>query len=147
MFFSLLYYLLKTKGYMSNLGLDLRYNQNHTIFLTQEQPCIQFILHLHEKQPINYIILAISHSSYKYKILSFTTLQHDFFLGFTIGETLKKWLPKNGYRSMHIIGYKSHKSRDSFTIDYQVVLPIDYWSTFIRSSVGFHRPTCRPLVG
>jgi hypothetical protein len=43
----------------------------------------------------------------------------------------KYLVPKNGYRSMQIIGYKSHKSRDSVTVDSK----LDYQSTTSRPSV------------
>jgi hypothetical protein len=40
---------------------------------------------------------------------------------------------------MQIIGYKSHESQDSVTVDYQVRLPV--YQFFIWSSVGFHTTT------
>jgi hypothetical protein len=54
----LLSYSFRIKGYMSNLGPHLRYNQHHNLFLTQGQPCSQFDLHLHDQQPLQ---LAIHH--------------------------------------------------------------------------------------
>jgi len=53
--------------------------------------------------------------------------------------------PKKSYRSMQIIGYNSRKYRDFVTVNYQVILPFDYQSTFIRYSIGCHTPTCQPL--
>jgi hypothetical protein len=51
----LLSYSFRIKGYMSNLGPHLRHNRHHTLFLTQEQPCSQFNLHLHDQQPLQFI--------------------------------------------------------------------------------------------
>jgi hypothetical protein len=45
-------YSFRIKGYICNLVPHLRPNQHHTLFLTQEQPCIQFDLHLHDQQPL-----------------------------------------------------------------------------------------------
>jgi len=36
---------------MSNLGPHLIQNRHHTLFLSQEQPCSQSGLHLHDQQP------------------------------------------------------------------------------------------------
>jgi hypothetical protein len=143
----LLSYSFRIKGYMSNLGPHLRHNRHHNLLLTQEQSCSQFNLHLHDEQPLNYILLAISHSSSKNSRLAFTALQHAFFIGFTIGKTLKEWRPKTvtdpcrslatNLANLGILLQSTTKS------DY----PVDYQSTFIRSSVGCHMPACRPLVG
>jgi hypothetical protein len=54
----LLSYSFRIKGYMSNLGPHLRHNRHHTLFLTQEQPCSQFDLHLHDQQPLRLLILG-----------------------------------------------------------------------------------------
>jgi hypothetical protein len=51
----LLSYSFKIKGYMSNLGPHLRHNQHHTFLLTKE-PCSQFVLHLHDQQPLRLLI-------------------------------------------------------------------------------------------
>jgi hypothetical protein len=61
---------------MSNLVPHLRNNQHHTLLLSQKQTCIQFVLHLHDQQPLNYKLLEISHSSSKDSILAFTALHH-----------------------------------------------------------------------
>ena len=45
----LLSYSFRIKGYMDKLGPHLRHNQHHTILHTQEQPCNQFNLHLHDQ--------------------------------------------------------------------------------------------------
>jgi hypothetical protein len=39
---------------MSSLGLHLRHNQHHTLFITQEKHCSQFNLHLHDQQPLRF---------------------------------------------------------------------------------------------
>jgi hypothetical protein len=63
---------------MSNIGLHLRHNRYHIVFLAQEKPCSHSDLHLHEQQPINYKFLGIIHSSYKDSRLAFTTLQNAY---------------------------------------------------------------------
>jgi hypothetical protein len=131
---------------MSNIVPHLRHNRHHTLLLKQEQPCSQFDLYLHDQQPLNYRLLEISHSSSKDYSLAFTSLQHALFIGFTIGKNINKWCPKNGYRSMQIIVYKSCESRDFVIVDYQVGLLVDYKSEFILSLVKFQIPSYRPLV-
>jgi hypothetical protein len=129
---------------MSNLGPHLRHNRHHTLFPAQEQPCSQSGLHLHDQQPTSKYFSKdwLSYDS----LISLYGLTTHLFIGFTIGKTLNTWHPKNGYRSMQIIGYKSQISGFCYS-RLQVGLPVDYQSAFIRSSVGHHMPTCRPLVG
>jgi hypothetical protein len=53
----------------------------------------------------------------------------------------KDMVPKNGYRSMQIIGYKSHESWDSVTVDSK-----DYQLTTSRPSFGLQSvATCPPV--
>jgi hypothetical protein len=47
----LFYYLIRIKGYMSNLHPHLKHNRFHTLFLAQEQPCSQSNLHMHDQKP------------------------------------------------------------------------------------------------
>jgi hypothetical protein len=120
------------KGYMSNLG-QLRHNRHHTLFLTQEQPCSQFILHLHDQQPLQLLI----------DLLAFTALQHTFFIGFTVGKTLNKWHPKTVTDSCRSLA----KNPMNIGILLQSIINLDYQSAFIWSSVSCHTPTFRPIVG
>jgi hypothetical protein len=90
-----------------------------------------------------YILLVISHSS-SINII-FTTLQHAFFIGFTVGKTLKKRCPKmvtDPRRSLATNPMNLRILLQSTTKSDYHRLPVDLHS----SSVGFHTPTCRPLV-
>jgi hypothetical protein len=84
----LLSYSFIIKGYMSNLGPHLRHNR-HCIFLhKKEQPCSQFVLHMHDQKPMIYTYNNIFYVS----LYDLTTC---LFIGFTKGKTVKigsqKW--------------------------------------------------------
>jgi hypothetical protein len=49
-----------------------------------------------------------------------------------IRQNPKEKAPKNDFKSMQIIGYKSRESQDSVTVDYQVGLPVGPHSVFSR---------------
>jgi hypothetical protein len=51
--------------------------------------------------------------------------------------------PKNDYRSMQIIGYKSLEYRDSVRVNSK----LDYHLASNLSLIGCHMLACRPLVG
>jgi hypothetical protein len=50
---------------MSNLGPHLRHNQHHTLFLMQEQPYSQSVLHVHDQQPMIFSLafMALQYAS------------------------------------------------------------------------------------
>ena len=124
----------RIKCYMPNIGLHPRQNLHRTFFLytrTTLYPILSYICmtnNLYDFIIIYSITTCLIYSLYNRK-------------------NPKEKAPKNGYRYTHIIGYKYHESRDYVTVDYQVGLPVNYQSTFIRYSVCHHMPTCRPFVG
>jgi hypothetical protein len=121
----LLSYSFRIKGYMSNLGPHLRHNQNHTLLLTQEQSCSQFVLHLHDQQPLRLQTLGL----------------HAFFIGFTLGKTINKRHPK-------MITYP-HKSLATNTMNIGILLQSttkwDYQSTTSQPSFGLQSVATRSL--
>jgi hypothetical protein len=125
-------YSFRIKGYISNLGPHRRHNRHHTLILTQEQPCSQFNLHLHDQQPLRFhlnIIFYRIKTHLVYRIYS--------------RKNPKEKAPKNGYKSIQIIGYKSWESGDSITVEYHVGLPIEYYSAFIRLPQTLLSTSCR----
>jgi hypothetical protein len=78
---------------MSNLGPQLRHNRHPTLLLVQEQPCSQFILHLHGQQSTSKY-LSKDWLSYNSLIVSLYILTTCLFIGFTTGKTLKTLCPK-----------------------------------------------------
>jgi hypothetical protein len=109
-------YSIRIKGYMPNLGPHLRQNRHHTLLHKQEQPCSQFGLHMHQHQPT---ITMHYHSC-----ITIYRVTPCLFIRFTIGKTYRL-VPQNGYKSVHIIGYKPCKSWDYVTVEFQVGLPVD----------------------
>jgi hypothetical protein len=83
------------KCYMPNLGPHLRHNRHHTLLPMQEQPCIQFVLHLHDQQPTSKYFSKywLSYDSFIHS-LSFMTLKINLFIVFTTGKPLNTWRQK-----------------------------------------------------
>jgi hypothetical protein len=80
------------KGYMSNLGPHLGHNRHHTLLLTQEQPCSEFDLHMHDQQP-THRDLSKDKLSYD-SLIRLYGLTTCLFICFTKGKNLNKWHPK-----------------------------------------------------
>jgi hypothetical protein len=74
---------------MSKLGPHLRHNRHHILLHMEEQPCSQFVLHMHDQQHMIYICISIF-------CISLYDLTTCLFIGFTIRKTLnigtQKWL-------------------------------------------------------
>jgi hypothetical protein len=74
-------YSIRIKGYMSNLGPQIRHNQHHTLLHRKEQPYSQFVLHMHDKQSTIYTCNNIFFTSL------YDLTQH-LFIGFTPRKSL-----------------------------------------------------------
>jgi hypothetical protein len=78
-------------------------------------------------------------------IIIFTTLQHAFFIGFTVGKTLKKRHPKMVTNPCRSLATNPMNLR----ILLQSTTKSDYQSTTSRPSFGLQSvatPTCQPLL-
>jgi hypothetical protein len=139
----LLFYSIRIKGYMPNLGPHLRHNQHHTLFLVQEQSCSQFNLHMHDQQPICTHALTCISVFYNYNISLYGLTTH-LFIGFTIRKTLKigtqKWLQIHAYHWLQIpriLGFCYSRLQVGLPIEYRFVLhSVSSWSSHAHTSTS-----------
>jgi hypothetical protein len=101
----------------------------------QEQPCSQFDLHLHDQQPTS----KYFSNYYSYLMIRFLQPYNMPLYRLYSRKNPKEMVPKNGYRSMQIIGYKSMNLGILLQSTTKSYYPSTQ-STFIRSSVGCHMP-------
>jgi hypothetical protein len=99
---------------------------------------------MHDQQPTLTHALTCKSAFYDYltTTIAFTALQIPLYRIYN-KKNQKRLEPKNGYISMHIIGYKSRKSRDFVTVDSKLGLPVGLHSVSSRSSHAHTLTSCR----